>query len=61
MQSGRDDMVEEETGSARYIPTYPLPPIKIEPKPEPIEVTELHEQMSRTGIFRVWDKWREKK
>lgn len=40
------------------IPKFRPDPPQIEPKPEPIEVNELHESMSRTGIHRVWQKWK---
>ncbi len=40
------------------IPTYPLPPIVPQPKPEPGITVEEHDvsQMTRTGIFRAFDR-----
>lgn len=40
------------------IPVYPLPPIAVKAKEEPgIIVDEMDtSQMTRTGVFRAWDK-----
>lgn len=34
---------------------------KVEPKEPDIEVHELHESMTRTGVHRTWNKWKGEK
>jgi hypothetical protein len=31
---------------------------KVEPKIEPMEVHELQDSMTKTGIHRVWERWK---